>query len=98
MKYTPEDIKRLVKRGHIQVWDAGELYCDRYTVWLVQRFMPVSEWGVYGFGMSGAPFHPQGFNQCLHHPYAPPYARDKRLRLRDIPADILSATAQRLSD
>ena len=43
----------------IDVWDAGEKVCDRYTVRIA-----TSE-GVNWYAMSCNPLSPQGFNQCI---------------------------------
>lgn len=65
-------------------YDDGGKTADRYTIFL--------DGSVYG--MSGRPFHPQGFNQYCGEAYelAPPGLHlGKKVRIKNLPDDVKAA-------
>lgn len=95
MQYSTSDVQNLIEDGLIGVYDTGERYADRYTVWLDEDYFPVADWYVYGFTMSEHPNHPQGCNMTIDVPFTPD---GECLPLEAIPADVIKAIADRLSD
>ena len=81
--------------GHpISVWDDGDKVADRYTV----VFLDTEQDGKVDYlGMSGAPFHPQGFCQHGSMPIDAVAYRgrggcfEKRIAFADLPEDCRKA-------
>jgi len=95
--------ERLLPGGvprYIRVYDNGGKTCDRYTVVYTGRYQGYAPGSKYFLvaGMSGAPFHPQGFfqhSECSGIPDRPKYAHlGKKIKFQDLPADCQKAVLQ----
>lgn len=79
------------------IYNNGGATCDRYTVYYGGRGSVChTERGVFRefLGMSGAPFHPQGF--CQHGTGVPGRHNGKRITFDDLPEDCQRAVLQDL--
>ncbi len=82
-----DDNNRFPTAGPIEVYDDGYKSIDCYTVII----------GESVYGMSGEPFHPQGFNQYAGEVANLPNCRNcgKLLKWKDVPDKIKQAIEER---
>lgn len=92
-KFMPNGIPKMVR-----IYDNGGETCDRYTVVFTGRYRRLTGGEFWVLGMSGAPYHPQGF--CQHSFYnhqidVPRYGHlGKKIKFTDLPKDCQRAVLE----
>ena len=86
----------------VRVYDSGEGTADRYTVVFTGNYTGKTGGEYIYMGMSGAPFHPQGFCQHGNSRFqidTPKYGHlGKKIKFTDLPADCQQATLKSYVD
>lgn len=73
-----------MNENHLEIYDSGPQYADRYTVYYLDEVNPRNGQTAL-VGMSAHPFHPQGFGQ--HGEGTPGQHNGKLIRFKDLPPD-----------